>query len=345
MTGSVTVDGTNYESNSVRVFNKVGVAETAWPGPVAADKSYAGELQFRMHANADRHCMLLTARNDGVRFGGWNLQLVGGKVSLQIGDGKRWLGVRAGAVQANQWHHVAWKLSNENKAAEVYLDGVKYDTVHSGGSQWKTMPAPYRHATNDLVIGALAMSHPNFRFAGEIKGLKLGADLVASSADDDDEFADFADTPLDTNDMDVATYVNMMDQYVQDRDWIKQALDRLKKELVEEMDLNTQLKELSAENAGFLLKKVDDFMTAYKEEIAGTETELSGVFNELTRVIDENRDYLNHNKAVRDRLTELDVAGVDTRVRNIRRLIDANVDLLKDNHRWGDTQDKAWKFV
>ena len=46
------------------------------------------------------------------------------------------------------------------------------------------------------MIGALAMSHPNFRFAGEIKGLKLGADLVASSADDDDEFADFADTPL-----------------------------------------------------------------------------------------------------------------------------------------------------
>lgn len=86
-------------------------------------------------------------------------------------------------------------------------------------------------------------------------------------------------------------------------------------------------------------------MTAYKQEIADTETELSGVFNDLTRVIDENRDYMNHNKAVRDRLTELDVAGVDTQVRNIRRLIDANVDLLKDNNRWGDTQDKAWKFV
>ena len=347
-TGSVTVDNPNYESSQIRSLNKVGVADSSWQGPANSNKSYAGELQFKMHANAAGHCMLLTARDDGVRFGGWNLQVVGGNLSLQIGDGTRWLGVKAGAIQTNAWHHVAWRLSNGDKTAEVHLDGVKYDKVHSGNSQWDQMPNPYRHATSSLVIGALTMSHPKFRFAGEIKGIKLGADLVAAAATADDlsgEFADFADTQLDIDDMDVATYVNMMDQYVQDRDWIKQALARLKKELAEEMSLNGMLKQLSADNANFLFRKVEEFMTTYKEEIAETETELSSVFNELTRVIAENREYMNNNKAGRDRLVELDVAGVHTQVQNIRRLIDSNVDLLKDNHRWGDTQDKAWKFV
>ena len=337
-----TVDTPNFNLDSTLNVNKDGLEENSWMGPRDGDKSFSAELQFKLHSSSDSHCMLLTARSDSVRFGGWNLQVVGGQLSLQIGDGSRWLGVRAGPVEPNKWYHVAWQISNSSKAVEVYQNSVKYSVVHSGNSQWDLLPNGYRYATNNLTIGALVLSHPGFRFAGEIKNIKLGSGLVANT---NSEFVEFSDTPVDISNIDVATYINLMDQYIQDRDWIQQALTRLRKELQEEMSLNTKLKELSTDNASFLVTRVEDFMNQYRQEITDSETELLSIFNELSRLIQENKGYMNNNKAVKDRLAQLNVDAVDTKIENIRRLIDSNVDLLKENNRWGDSQDKTWKFV
>ena len=43
-------------------------------------------------------------------------------------------------------------------------------------------------------------------------------------------------------------------------------------------------------------------------------------------------------------MKQLNSNGVDMSILNIRRLINDNVVLLKNNDRWGDTNDVAFKF-
>ena len=45
---------------------------------------------------------------------------------------------------------------------------------------------------------------------------------------DNNENQSFNDTPLEIRDLDVSNFINILDQYVSDRDWIKQALVRLR---------------------------------------------------------------------------------------------------------------------
>ena len=64
------------------------------------------------------------------------------------------------------------------------------------------------------------------------------------------------DTPLEIKELDVSQFINLLDQYVSDRDWIQQALTRLRQELQEEIDLNNKLKELQPDETSFLVSKV-----------------------------------------------------------------------------------------
>lgn len=98
----------------------------------------------------------------------------------------------------------------------------------------------------------------------------------------------FQDTPLEIKDLDVSNFINLLDQYVSDRDWIKQALVRLRLELNEEIDLNNKLKDLQPDETDFLVNKVQDFINQYETELTNTENELQQILTQLQQLITEN---------------------------------------------------------
>ena len=333
---NIIVDRVNYEYSidDVKTINNSSFIVDNWDGPIESDNSFSGELWFKMSANAPTHCMLISCRSNSVSFGGWNLQIVGGKMGLQIGNGQTWCGISSSIgpdVLVDTWHHASWLISNSSNKAEMYLDGVKYED---------NLPSNYVKATNQIIIGALDNNNTNFRFYGQIKDVKLGAGLVPGPQNLDS----ITDIPVQINELDISSFINILDQYTADKTWIQQAVTRLRQELKEEMDLNQKLTELDAGNCGFLVSKVEQFMTEYSSEITGVETELQQIYDDLQRLISENSELMNNNKALKDRMTQLNSNGTDQSIINIRQLIDNNIQLLKDNNRWGDTKDSAFKF-
>ena len=330
------VDRVNYQYSidAVKPINRDSIIIDNWDGPLENDNSFSGELWFKRSSNAPSHCMLISCRSNSVSFGGWNLQLVSGKMGLQIGNGKTWCGISSSngpIVSVDTWHHASWLISNSSNKAEMYLDGVKYED---------NIPSNYIKATNQIIIGALDSNNTNFRFDGEIKGVKLGAGLVSGPQNLDS----IDDIPVEINELDISSFINILDQYTADRNWIQQAVTRLRQELQEEMDLNQKLTQLDAGNGIFLVSKVELFMTEYASEITEIETELQQIYNDLQRLISKNAQLMNNNQALKDRMTQLNSNGTEHSIINIRQLIDNNIQLLKDNNRWGDTTDSAFKF-
>ena len=325
-----------YAVDDIKTISNNSVIVNHWNGPLESNNSFAGELWFNMADNSPSHCMLISCRSNTVSFGGWNLQIVGGKMGLQIGTGNEWSGIssRTGpTVTKNHWHHAAWLINNSNNTTEMYLDGIKYED---------TLPRNYLVASNQLTIGALNSNESNFRFIGQIRDVKLGADLVRVEGTN---YNSIIDIPLQINDMDVSNFINILDQYAADREWIQQAVNRLRQELQEELDLNQKLLELSSVDGSFLVTKVEDFMTNYASEITQFEIELQQIFTDLQRLIGENSQLMNSNKVLKERMIQLNNNSIDQSIINIRQLIDSNVELLKNNNRWGDTADTAFKFV
>ena len=154
----------------------------------------------------------------------------------------------------------------------------------------------------------------------------------------------FNDTSLKINELDVSNFINLLDQYVSDRDWIQQALIRLRLELQEEINLNIKLKELQPDETGFLVNKVQDFINKYQTELINTENELQQILTQLQQLIIENENLMNSNNALKEQLIQLNTSGIDIKITNIRTLINNNIKLLKDNNRWGDTSDQFYKF-
>ena len=160
----------------------------------------------------------------------------------------------------------------------------------------------------------------------------------------DNENQLFSDTQLEIKNLDVSNFINLLDQYVSDRDWIQQALARLRLELQEEIDLNIKLKELQPDETGFLVNKVQDFINQYQTELINTENELQQILTQLQQLITENELLMNSNNALKEQLLQLNTSDVDTKITNIRDLINKNIKLLKNNNRWGDTTDQFYKF-
>ena len=197
----------------------------------------------------------------------------------------------------------------------------------------------------DAVWGvepSLALSGNYYNFQGEIKNFKLYADVPPTDILLNPPF--IKDIPLEIKELDVNNFINILDQYVSDRDWIQQALTRLRKELQEEIDLNNKLKELQPDKANFLVTKVQDFINQYGTELTDAENELQQIFTQLQQLITDNKLLMNSNEALKNQLTELNKSGVDVKITNIRDLINKNIKLLQDNNRWGDTQDQFFKF-
>ena len=233
------VDNVNFEYalNDVLSLNNGGTLQyikTSWTGPIEGDKSFSGELEFNISNSAPAHCMLITCRSESVRLGGWNVQIVHGKLRVQIGTGNTWLGVGDSMVTPNKWYKISWQLNNTTNIAEIYLNGVKSEI---------TMPSNYIHASNTVYIGTLNQNN-QFRFSGKIKNIKLGSGLVSQQSvnsnigPDGTNYESITDTPSVISDFDVSSFINVLDQYSSDKDWIQQALVRLRQELKEELDLN-----------------------------------------------------------------------------------------------------------
>lgn len=334
------VEEVNFEylTNEEKSFNIGGDSHSylskTWNGPIENNKSYSGELEFNISSKAPPHCMLITCRNDSVRFGGWNVQVVKGKLRIQIGNGQKWLGVGDSMVTPNQWHKVSWQLNNNTKIAEIHLDGVKSEI---------TMPNNYIHASNTVYIGTLNQNN-QFRFAGKIKNVKLGKGLIDATDDSNNHFDKINDTDLVISELDVSNFINILDQYSTDREWVEQALTRLRQELQEELDLNQKLKDLNMDEGVFLVNKVEKFMNDYSNEIISIESELSNIYNNLKNTIVENEQLMNSNKHLKEKLSQLNSNGIDNSITNIRKLINDNIQLLHSSGRWGDTTDSAFKF-
>ena len=200
------------------------------------------------------------------------------------------------------------------------------------------LSSPFVYATERVTIGGLGANEAQFNFVGQLQHLQLGTRLR-----DGGMLADFRDTPVAV--MNVSDMIHILDQYATDRAWIQQAVQRLRVELREEMDLNCKLVELGGAESSFLLQKVSQFMTDYRDEISSTENELTQILADLQRYITENRRLMDTNHKLRDDILAQDAEGVNRRILNIRALIDRSVDLLNENNRWGDTNDRAWKFA
>ena len=179
-------------------------------------------------------------------------------------------------------------------------------------------------------------------FSGDIKDVKLGNELYEKS--DNENVDPFDDEPIDIKEFDINNFINILDQYTDDREWINSALDRLRLELREEMDLNTKLNKLGESDNAFLVSKVEKFMNDYAKEIKETESELSDIYKKLQTFISDNFKLLNSNKQLKDKMMKFNNNGIDSSILNIRKLINDNVLLLKNNDRWGDSTDVAFKF-
>jgi hypothetical protein len=332
------VNNPNFSFEKVQTFNGRTVIVENWNGPNSSDGNFSLSCNFRINSGASRHCMLVSSRSN-VNFGGWNLQKVGNKLSLQIGNGKKWYSANFQddtTIEPNIWYNVAFEVDNKNSKVTLYLNDKSTNLV---------LPGNYKHATNNIFIGGLNQSEKNFMFMGDITDLKIGSDINRKEKEPENENVDaFNDKPIDIQEFDINNFINVLDQYSADRNWIKSAVNRLRIELNEEMNLNTKLNELGESDNAFLLKKVEDFMKDFSEEIKGTESELEEIYKKLQTLILDNFSLLNSNKQLKDRINELNSNGIDKSILNIRNLINENVTLLKNNDRWGDTTDVAFKF-
>ena len=144
----------------------------------------------------------------------------------------------------------------------------------------------------------------------------------------DNDNQSFNDIPLNINELDVSNFINLLDQYLSDIDWIQQALNRLILELQEEIDLNIKLKELQPDETGFLVNKVQDFINKYQTELINTENELQQILIQLQQLITENENLMNSNNALKEKLIQLNTSGIDVKITNIRTLINNNIKLL-----------------
>jgi hypothetical protein len=245
-------------------------------------------------------------------------------------------------IHDGNWHKFRWFVGDigdiGDDAGERFHFGV--DDTWAGGHHIKMIPF-----NGDAVWGvepSLALAGNYVNFQGEVRNFKLYADVPPTDILLNPPF--IRDTPLEIKELDVSQFINLLDQYVSDRDWIQQALIRLRQELQEEIDLNNKLKELQPDETSFLVSKVQDFINQYGTELTDTENELQQILTQLQQLITENELLMNSNKALKEQLTQLNSSGVDIKITNIRNLINKNIKLLQDTNRWGDTTDQFFKF-
>lgn len=140
----------------------------------------AGELSVKFGTNRPNHCILLASRfnrnsvEPNSPFPGWFLQLVGSTVSLAWGDGRTWHSVRTGGIENNKEYHIAFRLSNSTKRAELYLNGKL--TLKEN--------IQFKPPCDTVVIGGLSPDgNQQFRFVGEMNNVKLGSSVEVVEED------------------------------------------------------------------------------------------------------------------------------------------------------------------
>jgi hypothetical protein len=283
---------------------------------------------------------------------GWAIYLENHRLTFLTGTGKgrtAWNKVQTtGAIPNHHWCHASCKLDVENNKISVDVNYTAGNSIYPvGGLVEADMTlGPYvESSANKIIFSSNTIEIWDINtnpYIGLMKNFKI---FPLTQNTDTIDWSLFVDVPLNVTEMSVSNLINLIEQYSQDRVWIQQAVARLRIELQEEIDLNNNLKNLSTTDADFLVKKITDFVTNYKDEIINYETELTSIYTQLSNYISENSQYMNNNKIVKDAIANLQANDLGSKINNIKMLINNNVNLLKDNQRWGDTSDRYWKFT
>ena len=339
-----------WEDDRIESFdrnNKHDMAET-WTSP-ANNGSFGGEFEFQ-YAAGGNDAILMSYQNGYNKCEGFAVGFEGKRVTFWAGNGRvnstdGWSKVQTTLQFPNHvWCKVVFALDTKNNKMKICLSKVDGAVIEDVEVDWNA-PGDYVAAQGDTiyvspnVVGRLPHVNGN-PYMGHLRKLKL----YSLESLTEDNYDAFKDIPLNVNELSVTNLINLIDQYVQDRDYIKKAVSRLKVELQEEIDLNNDLKNLSTDDASFLVKKITDFVNTYKSEIEGYEKELRSIHTQLLNLITKNKDIMDNNLIIKETIKELDVNNLTNKVTNIRSLIRQNVQLLKENNRWDDTQDQYWKF-
>tara|TARA_Y100000739_G_C20595244_1_gene459979 strand:+ start:819 stop:1871 length:1053 start_codon:yes stop_codon:yes gene_type:complete len=320
------------------------------------DTSFKIEFDF-IYGGASGGCVNFMITYDRLGHNkGWAICLEDYYFTFLVGNGKKnesngWNKVRtSGHIPNHHWCHATCILDSENNKISVdvsYTAGEKKYPVGVGLVEEDMIYGSYvEYPSNKIIFSLNEQRLPiekHFNpFIGSMKNFKI---YPLTKKIDENEWLLFNDVPVDVIDISVSNLINLIDQYSNDRDYIKNAVERLRVELNEEIDLNNNLKKLSQNDAVFIVKKIKEFVETYKNEIIGYETELKTIYNQLSTLIIENANYMDDNKIIKDEIENSDMNNLGSSINNIKTLIDTNVNLLKDNKRWGDTGDKYWKFV
>ena len=213
----------------------------------------AADFYVKIHPNKPNHSILVASRfnSNNVEpnppFPGWFFQLVGNTFSLGFGDGKTWNSVKTAPVEVNKWYHVAFSLDNQKKRAEVYLNGEM--TFKEG--------VTFKKPCNTLVVGAL-IPNGGYKFAGEIKDLKLGDTLIKIEKRTDQETLDIK--VCLNNLLLIKENLTNIENDIKSLDDILAQIESWK---LRGLEIDTQLLEKQIET---MQKKLSDFNNEFKKE-------------------------------------------------------------------------------
>lgn len=344
-----------WKKDEERYFNAHDVDTEVEFGGFGDNVSFKVEFDFMYgHINGPHVDMLVGYDNGWGLYKGWNIGFEDSVLTFKIGNGGGWDVVRSGGQFPNHhWCHVICVLDVEKKKISIDVSYIAGDQVYP------VVDGYYEtEMTRDIfvqpVANKLVFSPDKYKIANQTPGTQYqtrpyigNMKNVAIAPLHEQESLDwtvFTDVPVNVTDISVANLMNLFEQYSQDREWIQKAVARLRVELQEEIDLNDNLKKLSSSEVDFLIDKVKGFIESYKDEIIDYEKELKAIYEQLSTFIIENSEIMNKNKLIKDTIDDLNAQDLGTKVTNIKALINANVDLLQEHKRWGDTGDKYWKF-
>jgi len=135
------------------------------------NNNVSGKIVFQKTGKT-HHVVLASARFDRNNreingpLPGWFVQIVGSNITLAWGTGKKWTSCSGGTITLNKDHEFVFDINNNTKVVTVWLDGVQ-------SSQSNIV---FKHATNDVIIGALN-TRPEFQFDGILKSVVIGEDV------------------------------------------------------------------------------------------------------------------------------------------------------------------------
>ena len=94
--------------------------------------SYTVSLWYNVSSDAENNVQILAAKgNQGSGSPGWNLHLIGDTLNVRATGNDGNIYVASTPATADEWHHVAMVIDNENGLLKAYLDGQSSEATES----------------------------------------------------------------------------------------------------------------------------------------------------------------------------------------------------------------------